>query len=227
MLYTRQGNFPPDRILQEEGMKKLAGLVVAVFLFSGIVSAAGGRFIFNLYSNYLNLPANSFTNQASQKKIFFEAKAAVAISGNIYLWASHGYFPLRDSWTGWDSKSSFAKDILAERTLTKRIISGGCGLYVGYFEKNQFAVRTEIGICSIANDIDTTISSIATTEFIRSEESRQSGIGARGNLAFTYGLYRNIFVEAAISYLYASDKIGGVRSNLGGFQLALGLGIQL
>jgi hypothetical protein len=208
-------------------MKKLAGLVFAVFLLSGIVSAADGRFIFNLYSNYLSLPANGFTGQASQQKIFFEAKAAAAISGNVYLWASHGYFPLRDSWTGWDAKSSFARDINTERTLAKRIIAGGCGVFIGYFEQNQFAVRTEIGICSITNAIASTISSIDTAKFIRSEESRQAGIGVRGNLAFTYGLYKTIFGEVSLGYMYASDKIDEIRTNLGGFHLALGLGIQL
>jgi hypothetical protein len=208
-------------------MKKLAGLVFAVFLFSGVVSAANGRFIFNLYSNYLSLPANSFTNQASQQKVFLEAKAAVAVSGNIYLWASHGYFPLRDSWTGWESKGSFAKDISTERTLAKRIISGGFGAFMGFFEQSQFAIRTEIGVCSVRNKIDSTVSSIATSGFIRSEESRQSGVGIRGNLAFTYGIYKSIFTELSGGYMYAPATIAGVRNNLGGFHLALGLGIQL
>ena len=208
-------------------MKKLAGFVFAVFLFSGVAAAADGRFIFNVYGNYLSLPANSFTSQASQQKLFFEAKAAVAIHGNIYLWASHGYFPLRDSWTGWDSKGSFAKDISTERTLAKRIIAGGCGAFLGFFEQNQFAIRTEVGICRISNKIDATVSSIATSQFIRSEESEQSAIGVRGNLAFTYGFYKNIFVELTGGYMYASDKIADARNNLGGFHLALGLGIQL
>src|SRR5512137_2421726 len=118
-------------------MKKLAGLVFAVILFSGIVSASERRFIFNLYSNYLSLPANSFTSQDSRQKLFLEAKAAVAVSGNLYLWASHGYFPVRDSWKSWDSKDSFAQDINTERTLNKRIIAGGCGVYMGFFEPNQ------------------------------------------------------------------------------------------
>lgn len=208
-------------------MKKLAGLVFAVFLLSGAISAGDGRFIFNLYGTGLNMPANSFTGQASQQKVFFEAKAAVAFSGNIYLWGSHGYFPLRDSWSGWDSKNSFDKDINTERTLAKRIIAGGVGIFVGYFEQSQFAVRAEIGVCGITNDIDAKTSKLATAELIRSEESRQSGIGVRGDLAFTYGLYKSIFGEVAAGYMYASDKIAGVRSNLGGFHLALGLGIRL
>jgi hypothetical protein len=227
MLYNGHGLIAPDRIPQEEGMKKFAGWIFAVFLFSGIVSAADGRFIFNIYGNYLSLPANNFTNQDSQQKVFFEAKAAVAVSGNIYLWASHGYFPLHDSWSGWSSKSSFAEDIRSERTLAKRIIAGGGGVFIGFFEKNQLAVRAEIGICSIRNVIDSTISDIASSAFIRSEESSQSGVGMRGNLSFTYGIYKNVFAEISGGYMYAADKIDSVRTNLGGFHLAMGLGIQL
>jgi hypothetical protein len=208
-------------------MKKLAGLVFAVFLFSGIVSAADGRFIFNIYGNYLSLPANDFTNQDSQQKVFLEAKAAVEVSGNIYVWASHGYFPLHDGWDGWSSKNSFSADLRSERTLAKRIIAGGAGIFMGYFAKSQLAVRTEIGICSVRNVIDSTTSDIGTNALIRSEESSQSGIGVRGNLSFTYGFYKNIFAELSGGYTYAADKIDGVLTNLGGFHLALGLGIQL
>ncbi len=208
-------------------MKKPIGLVLLVLLFSGVASAAGDRVILTLYGNYLNMAANNFTGQASQSKIFFEAKAAVAISGNIYLWASHGYFPLRDSWTGWDSKNSFDVDINMKRTLTKRVTAGGCGFFAGYFQENQIAIRTEVGICSISNDIESTISKIDSNIRLRSDSAKQSGIGVRGNLAFTYGLYKNIFAEASVGYMYASDKIDDVRSNLGGFHLALGLGIQL
>jgi len=208
-------------------MKKFAFLVLAVILFTGSMSAAGGRFIFNLYSNYLRLPANSFTSQASQQKIYLEAKAAAAISGNIYLWASHGWFPLRDSWTGWSGKGSFAKDIQTERTLAKRIISGGGGIFLGYFAPQQIAVRIEAGVCGIANAIEAKVSKIATSEFVRSDESRQSAIGLRANLALTYGFYRNVFAEISGGYMLASDKIGDVSNNLGGFHLSLGLGIQL
>lgn len=208
-------------------MKKPMGLVLLLLLFSSIATAAGDRIILTLYGNCLNLAKNNYTGQASQYKVFFEAKAAVAVSGNIYLWASHGYFPLSDSWTAWDSKSSFAKDISVERTLGKRIISGGCGFFAGYFEQNQVAVRAEAGICSISNNIESTISAIDTGEFLRLESARQAGIGVRGNLAVTYGLYKNIFGELSMGYMYASDKIDNVRSNLGGLHLALGLGIQL
>ena len=88
-------------------------------------------------------------------------------------------------------------------------------------------MRGEIGICSIANDIDTTTSTLNTNGFLFAETARQAGIGVRGNLAFTYGLYKNIFGELSVGYMYASKKIDDVRNNLGGLHLQLGLGINL
>ncbi len=208
-------------------MKKLTALVFIALLSAGTLSAAGGRAILNLYGTALNVAENKFTGQEGGNKIYFEVKAAYAVSGNLYLWASHGQFPLRDSWQSWERKSSFAPDALVERKLGKRVIAGGGGLFIGYFEPGYFAVRAEAGVCHIANDIDAAVSSIATGQFIRSVEGRQRGIGARGGLAVTYGLFRSIFAEASAGYMYASDKIDGVRSNLGGLHLALGLGIQL
>ncbi len=208
-------------------MKKSLCSVLLLIIFTGSAFAAGGKIIFNLYGNCLDLPANSLTGQDSQYKIYFEAKAAYLVRGNLYLWASHGYFPLHESWTGWSSKKVFDKDISVERTLAKRIISGGCGFFAGYLSEGQLAVRAEIGICSIANDIDSTTSTLDTNGFLFAETARQAGIGVRGNLAFTYGLHKNIFGELSVGYMYASEKIDTVRNNLGGLHLQLGLGINL
>jgi len=208
-------------------MKKSLCLVFVVLLTSGSAFAAGGKLIFNLYGNCLDLPANNFTGQASQYKIYFEAKAAFAFSGNLYLWASGGYFPLRESWAGWSSKNVFTSDINVERKLGKKIMSGGIGFFAGYLEKDQLAVRTELGICAIANNIDSTTGDTGTNEFLHAETAKQSGIGVRGNLAFTYGIYKNIFTELSLGYMYAADTIDSVRTNLGGFHLQLGLGINL
>lgn len=208
-------------------MRKLTALVVIALACACMLPAAEGRAILNLYGAALNVAENQFTGQDSRQKVFFEAKAAVAVSGNIYLWASHGYFPIRDSWKSWERKSSFAPDALYERRLGKRVIAGGGGLYLGYFEPGQLAVRVEAGVCHIANDIDATATFIESGQFIRSLEGRQSGIGGRGNLSFTYGLYRSLFAEVSAGYMYAADTIEGVRSNLGGFHVALGLGMQL
>jgi len=207
-------------------MKKPLGLVLLLLLFLNVQGVARDRFILTLYGDFLHMAANSFTDQAAKNKIFFEAKAAVAVSGNFYAWASHGYFPLRDTWTGWSSKAVFDKDVSTDRKLAKRIIGGGCGYFAGYFEPGQIAIRLELGVCSITNDIDSTVRYTETSNLLRTDSAKQSGIGIKGGLAVTYGLYKNIFAEVNANYLYASDTIDGVRSNLGGFQAALGLGIQ-
>lgn len=208
-------------------MKKLMVLVFAVLLFASTVTASRGKAILNLYGTTLSVAANSFTNQDSRYKVFPEIKAAYPVSGNLYLWASHGYAPLRDSWKSWDKKSSFTEDITVERTVAKRVVAGGCGFFIGYFEPKEFALRVEAGLCSIANAIDLEVSDIDTKQLIRTVSARQWGLGARGNLAFTYGLHKNVFAELSLGYMFASDKIDSVRSSLGGFHLALGLGIQL
>lgn len=208
-------------------MKKLLALLFAVLLSAAALSASGGRAILNLYGTALNVAENKFTGQEGGNKVYFEVKAAYAISGNLYVWASHGQFPIRDSWQSWEHKGSFEPDAAVERKLGKRVIAGGGGIFIGYFEPGQFAVRAEAGICHIANNINAEVSSIASGQFIRDVEGKQRGIGARGGLAVTYGLYRGVFAEASAGYMYAADKIDGVRSNLGGFHLALGLGIQL
>jgi hypothetical protein len=207
-------------------MKKLMVMVIAVLLFANTISASRGPIILNLYGNNLHVAANSFTGQSSHNKVFFEAKAAVLVSRNLYVWASHGYFPLRDSSKGWSSKSKFTQDLDIERTLGKRIISLGCGYFLGYLEAKQIAMRGEIGVCRITNAIDVVSSYMDTNAVFHSREDRQSAIGLRGNLSFTYGIYKNVFAELSGGYMYASDKIDSVRSNLGGFHLALGLGIN-
>ena len=90
-------------------MKKLLCLFFVMVLISGSVFAAGGRLIFNLYGNVISMPENTFTDQESQYKMYFEAKAAFTVWTNLYLWASHGYLPIHDEWTGWSSKNSFAR----------------------------------------------------------------------------------------------------------------------
>ncbi|MCX6557536.1 MAG: hypothetical protein NTW95_08940 [Candidatus Aminicenantes bacterium] len=208
-------------------MKKSLGVVLLVFLFSASAFAAGGKLIFNLYGDCMSLPANNYTGQAKQYKIFYEAKAAYLLVGNLYVWGSHGYFPLNESWADWSSKNAFTQDINVERTVAKRIIAGGLGFFAGYLREQQLAIRAEIGICSIANTIDKSTSDITTNALLSTETVRQAGIGLRANLAFTYGLYKNIFGELAIGYMHAADTIDNISSSLGGWHLQLGLGINL
>ncbi len=208
-------------------MKKPTVLVLAIFLLAAAAPAAKGKLILNLYSTFLDLPANSFTTQESQYKVFPEGKASYLVWRNMYVWASYGNFPLRDSWNGWSSKAVFAQDLSFERTLSKSMLAAGCGYFIGYLEPAQFAVKGEVGICSIANAIDTAVSQIGSGKLMRSDEARQAGLGLRLNLAVDYGLRKNLFAEISFGYSWAGDTIDDVRSRLGGLHLAAGLGIVL
>lgn len=208
-------------------MKKLMVLVLAVFLLAATAPAAGGKLILNAYGTCLDLPANSFTAQESQYKVFAEGKASYLVWRNLYVWASYGTFPLRDDWSGWSSKASFAKDLNYERTLAKRMISAGCGYLIGYLEPAQFAIRGEVGACFVANEIGTDVSQIQSGQLLRTDEARQSGIGLRLNLSVDYGLLKGVFAEISAGYTWAGDTIDDVSTKLGGLHLALGLGIVL
>jgi hypothetical protein len=88
-------------------------------------------------------------------------------------------------------------------------------------------VRVEAGICSIANIIDKSTSDITSNALLHAETVRQAGIGLRANLAFTYGLYKNIFGELAVGYMHAAATVDNISSSLGGWHLQIGLGINL
>jgi hypothetical protein len=216
-----------SQILREVFMKKSLSLVFFLILICGSLFPADGRIIFNIYGDGINVPENDFTDQESLYKVFFEAKAAVKVWTNLYGWASYGYLPIHEEWTGWNSKNSFEKDIQVERRLGKRVISGGLGYYAGFLQKDQFAVRLDVGVCSITNRVEKETSALDTRRLLISETAQQSALGLRGTLAFTYGFYKNFFAELSGGYLYAVDTIDDVKTNLGGWVLQVGLGINL
>jgi hypothetical protein len=208
-------------------MKRLMISVCFVFLFTGGLLFSESKFFFTVQSDYFQITKNNYTGQSGKKKVFIEGKAAVRLFGNFYGWGSYGFFPIKDSWTEWSGKNVFEKDVNVDRTLKKRVFSLGAGYFIGFFEPNEFAVKTEIGICSITNIIDSSYSYISSKAPIRSTNGRQSGIGLRTNLGVTYGLLKNVFGEVAMSFMIVSDTKDSVKSNLGGFSLSAGLGIVL
>lgn len=206
-------------------MKRVLLLLVVIVLFSSILSASRTRFTFTIYGNYLTIEDDAFKAQYGGKKIYPEAKVTATLFGNIYLWGSYGFFPSHYNWTEWSNKGLVLADIEGERTADKRIMSGGVGFFAGYIEPSNFSLKLEVGICSITNDIESTRNFIDTKEFIDSEETKQSGVGVRGRLGVTYGLYKKLFSELSLSYMYAADKVDDKWVNLGGIQVSIGLGL--
>lgn len=207
-------------------MKRVLLIVLVIFLFSAILTASGKKFTVTIYGNYLTIADDDFKEEYGGKKFFPEGKITVTLFGNLYLWGSYGFFPSSYNWTEWSNKGIVEADIEGERTADKRIISGGVGFFAGFIKKSEFSIKVEAGICSITNTIEATLNEIATQQFISSMEEKQSGIGIRGRLGATYGLYKNLFSELSLSYLYATDKVDDKRINLGGIQLSIGLGLR-
>jgi len=208
-------------------MKRWLLTLVVLLICSTMLPAAGSKFFLTLHGYYMDIGDNDLTKQYSMKKIATEGKVAVAVFRNIFIWGSYSSFPLRDSYDAWSSKAAFNKDVTIERTVGKHIYSGGVGYYVGYFDRHQLAIKVELGLCSITNQIDSSLFQINTTTPAGNETAKQSSIGLRGNLGATYGLLKNVFGEIAVGYMYATEMVDSTRNNLGGLHLSLGLGINL
>jgi hypothetical protein len=195
-----------------------------ILSFSVLVSAKS--FIITIHGNYFSAADTDFSNRYGGKKIYPEGKIALKFFGNLFVWGSYGTYSAINSWNQWSNKTIENADIKVEDNVRKNLISGGLGYYIGYLEKNEFAVKIEVGVCKITNDYDKTSIRIASGSVITSETMQESGIGINGNFGITYGVYKNwLFTEANIGYLYVPDKIEDITINLGGLKLSLGLGI--
>lgn len=205
-------------------MKKILILVLVIFTFS--VLAAGESIMITVHGNYFIAADDNFAQSYGEKKYFPEGKIALKLSGNFYLWGSYGLLSTGKSWDKWSHKNVESADLDARDNLDKTIISGGLGYYMGYIEKNELAIKIELGACKITNNQDYTDTEKSSGSVVNREESQVSGLGARGNLGITYGIFKNIFAEISFGYLLALDKVDEQNIKLGGFRAALGLGLR-
>lgn len=205
-------------------MKKTFTLILIIFCFS--ILAPAKTFTITVHGNYFLTADPDISSFYGKKKYFPEGKIAIKITGNFFVWGSYAAFSSGNSGSKWSHKGLEVADIEVKDTLDKAIISGGLGYYVGLIEKGEFAVKIELGACKISNTEETVSSKIAGGSVLASEERTNSGIGIRGNLGITYGLYKNLFAEIAGGYLYASTKVDDYTINLGGLRFSLGLGYR-
>lgn len=204
-------------------MKRKLILILVIFLSSVFISAQ--NVILSVSGNRISIADTEDESLYGGTKYFPEGKIALRLKGNIYLWGSLGFFSSQYDWEEWSNKGVVAADVQGENVLDKLIISGGLGYYVGFLRKNDISIRFEVGACRITNSIELSKSMILTNETVSVEEQKEAGIGIRGNLGVTYGIYKNIFAEVTGGYLFATDKVDDKRVKLGGLQLTVGLGI--
>lgn len=206
-------------------MKKTFTFILLILSLSVFISAK--NFIITVHGNYFSVADEDFADSYGKKKIYPEGKIALRVLGNFYVWGSFGTYSAGNSWKEWSNKIIENADIQVDDNVTKNVISGGLGYYIGYLEKDEIALRFEAGICKITNDQELTSSEVAGGSIISSEKNLLSGIGVNGNVGVTYGFYKNmLFAEANVSYLYVPEVVEDITLNLGGLKLSLGLGIN-
>lgn len=210
-------------------MKRVLIVMLIILIYSVSLSGAGKNFMITISGNYLSNADSDYKERYGKRDFFPEGKISIRLKGNLYLWGSYGFLSSSYNWEEWSYKGSAEADLEGESILDKQVISGGIGYYIGYIEKNEMAIKVEAGICRITHNIAATLNQIATNTITSSDETKESGIGFRGNLGVTYGLYKNLFSEVSIGYLYATDKVKigdeNERIYLGGFRASVGLGL--
>jgi hypothetical protein len=206
-------------------MKKTFVFILLILSTSLLVSAKD--FMVTLYCDFLSVADEDYKEEYGGRKFFPEIKIAFRLKGNIFLWGSCGYLPVGDRWYEWSNKGVVESDVEVKNRSKKLFFSGGLGYYVGYVAKSDIAVKAELGFCTTTHSIKLTANQTTTNEVLRSEESKDSGIGIRGNLGVTYGIFKNIFAEASVGYLYVWSKVNDETINAGGLRLAIGLGLKL
>jgi hypothetical protein len=204
-------------------MKRKLILILVIFLSSLFISAQ--NVILSVSGSRISIADSEDKALYGGTRYFPEGKIAFRLKGNFYLWGSLGFISSSYDWQEWSNKGVVEADVQGENVLDKLIISGGLGYYLGFLRKNDFSIKFELGACRITNSIKLSKNTIRTNEPVSFEKQKEAGLGIRGNLGITYGIYKNLFVEVSGGYLFATDKVDDKRVKLGGLQLAMGLGL--
>jgi hypothetical protein len=199
-------------------------LLVALLSLSATLPAKSFTFVAG--GNYLSIASDSFENNYGKKKYFPEGKLTLRFLGNLYIWGSYGWLKGKNTWVEWSNKGVPLADVDGKSVVDKTIIAGGLGFYIGYLNPGQFSIKLEAGLCSIKDDIKNTKTFMSSNQLLESNTNQFSGIGYKGTFGVTYGLFRSVFAEVTIGYLYAGETIDGERTNLGGLRASLGLGLE-
>ena len=155
-----------------------------------------------------------------------EGKIQIRISGNLYLWGSYARITSTREWSEWSNKSLVDPDFQWENTLKKHYYSVGAGYFIGLLEPGEFCIHFQLGATFI-NDKDVSEKyQISTQDITDSISESETRFGVNGEIGISYTLWKSLFGEVSVSYLYATKIIDDEREELGGVRIGLGLGIR-
>ncbi|MCP4216541.1 MAG: hypothetical protein GY765_17960 [bacterium] len=207
-----------------QGTMKKALMVLLIFCFAVILQAENLRF--TLYGNYMSITEETFKNEYGGQKLFPQGKISFRIKGNFYLWGSCGYLPATRSWNEWSHKGLADPDINVDKSSNNLLLTGGIGYWVGYFNKNDMALKIEIGAGNASRTVSETATSNTSNQDVRSLEEKLSNMCYTANLGGTYGLLKNVFAEAALGFYFIPETIADKKKNTGGFTFSVGIGVK-
>ena len=179
-----------------------------------------------LRGNLLSMADDSFADDYGKERIVPEAKVALRVRGNIYIWGGFFWLSGSDEWNEWTQKSLVEPDIRWTRTLTKTNYALGLGYFAGLTDPGQIGIRLEVGFCSQSqNETSQEYLLTSGTEGERIEIT-DSAIGGLVDLGAMYSLKRWLFAELSAAFVYLPKKVDEETVNWGGFKIGVGLGLR-
>lgn len=188
-------------------------------------------FTFTLKGDYMSVTDPDYEDLYGEKKYFPEAEIEIRFVRNVYLWGSYSLISSKGEWFEWSNKSLVDPDFLWSVSVKRHQYAFGIGYFIGLHDPGEFVVRVQLGACLIDQNENTEKIFIPSDEIYESTKTSLNRIGAIGELGIDYVLWRNIFAEFSIGYVYATKKVEDeegdtVSEEIGGLKIGLGLGIR-
>lgn len=188
-------------------------------------------FTLTLKGDYLSIADQEYEELYGKKKYFPEGEIEIRLTRNFYFWGSYSLVSGQGEWFEWSNKSMPDPNFRWNITSKRHQIATGIGYFIGLHDPGQFVIRLQLGVCFINHDEDAEKISLITGEPFETNQSMSKKIGGIGEVGIDYVLWKNIFAEISIGYIYATKKMEDeegetVNEEIGGLKISLGLGMR-
>lgn len=187
-------------------------------------------FTLTLKGAYLVSEDDAYIDLYEKTKYAPEGEIEIRFYRNLYIWGSYSLVSGSSEWTEWSSKSLVDPDIRWEIASSRHLVSFGLGYFVGLNEPGEIAIKIEAGVCLIINREVSDKYLVASDTISDTITDKVTHTGAIGELGATYGLWKSLFAEGSISYIYSTETRlvddEETRIQLGGLKLTIGVGFK-
>ncbi len=210
----------------------LLSILLTTMIFGQETEKPFKRDIFTLTLKGAYLPSedDAYIDLYDKAKYAPEGEIEIRFSGNFYFWGSYCLVTGNSEWPEWSSKSLVDPDFRWEITSSKHLVAFGAGYFIGLNEPGEISIKLEAGVCLIINnDVSDKFLEVSNT-ITDTITEKTTKIGAIGEMGATYGLWKSLFAEASVAYIYSTETRliddEETRVQLGGLKIGVGLGIK-